>query len=764
MRFARVAIPIFLAGIGLGNPCSRADEPLEFFEKHIRPVLVRRCYKCHSQRSGKQQGALLVDSRDGMLRGGESGRAVVPRNAEASLLIQALRYESFEMPPDGQLPASVVADFVRWIEMGAPDPRVAPPSTIGHQGGGTAADETNDLWSLQPLRSPEVPSVEDRTWPWGAIDRFILARLDKEGLRPASDAPILLLCRRLYLTLTGLPPTFEQSAAYRRAVHHKGQTRATQQLVDSLLASARFGERWGRQWLDLARYSDTNVGSTQRTWTNAWLYRNYVIKRFNEDTPFDRFVLEQIAGDMLPAKSDEQRADQLVATGFLALATRDLTERDAFQIQLDGIDDALDTIGKSMLGLNIGCARCHDHKFDPIPTEDYYALAGILKSSWLTGVKARQATFNGDQLIKHSPSTPRSKLPGGNLRATTVTEYPASDARKQVSDMAIHLAGSYRRLGEVVPRGFIKAVGVEDVEPIPEHESGRVQLAHWLTSRQNPLTPRVMANRVWYWLVGRPLVEPVDNFGTTGRQPSHPELLDWLAIRLRDHHGWQLKPLIREIVLSRTWQMSTSSHEVGMAVDPDNSLCWRMNLRRLEAEQVHDSLLSLGGDLDLRVAAQTTPEFEQDNTTNTSHVKIAANTLRKRAVYFPVFRKDMPIDLDVLQLFNFPDPKYARGRRESTTLPAQALFLWNSPLAHRAAERIARRLMDPQLTDKQRARQLILLLFARAADTETVTELIRMKNEFQDAYEKLGREAPPTDAWKRVIHTMLMSNEFMFVG
>ena len=749
---------------------STADDRVEFFEKRIRPVLVARCYKCHSVDSGKQTGGLLLDSRERIRRGGESGEAVVPSDVDQSLLVQAIRYESFEMPPDGRLPQRVIADFVKWIEMGAVDPRGEHVDAAEAIGDRDATRDTHNrgaaaLWSLRPLAQPATPDVMDQSWPRGEIDRFVLKGLERARLTPARDAAPLQICRRLYLTLTGLPPTLDQIDDFADMVASRGHRVATEQLVDALLASPHFGERWGRHWLDLARYSDTNIGSDQRPWTNAWLYRNYVIKRFNEDLAFDRFVLEQIAGDMLPASSDAARADQLVATGFLALATRDLSERDPFQIQLDGIDDALDTIGKSMLGLNIGCARCHDHKFDPIPAADYYAMAGILKSSWLTGIRRRTATFNGDELEKHSPTTPKAKLPGGELRATTVTEYPADQRAEKVADMAIHIAGSYRRLGEVVPRGFIKAVPVSIGEQIPANESGRLQLAEWVTSDQNPLTPRVIANRVWYWVVGRPLVESLDDFGTRGGLPTHPELLDWLAVRFRDRHAWRFKAMIREIVLSRTWQMESSTLGPGMALDPQDTLYWRMIPRRLEAEQLHDSLLALSAELDNGRIEQTLPEYEQENTTNTSTVRIAASTRSHRAVYFPIFRKDMPTDLDVLPLFNFPNPKFSRGRRESNTLPAQALFLWNSRLAHRAAERIADQLMDDSdLRETERAERLIRLLYVRESDIETITQLIRMKNQFKSEYQRLGSDDPSRSAWKRVIHTMLISNEFMFVG
>lgn len=760
-QIARIFVFALLIS-ALADDGAGSDRQLEFFESRIRPVLVTRCYKCHSDEA--QKGGLRLDSRDAIHRGGDSGPAVIPGEVEGSLLLDAIRYESFEMPPDGKLSARVISDFARWIEEGAFDPR-SEPTTASKEPAPASRPTGSGHWSLSPPEWPVVPNVVSHSWPHNPIDHFVLARLEQAGLHPTVDAPAELLCRRLYLTLIGLPPTLAESNYYLESIQQHGQTVATEQLVDRLLGSPHFGERWGRHWLDLARYADTNIGSSQRPWSNAWLFRNYVIKRFNEGIPFDRFVTEQIAGDLLPAGNDQQRSDHLVATGFLGLATRDLTERDAFQIQLDGIDDALDTIGKSLLGLSIGCARCHDHKFDPIPAADYYALAGILKSSWLTGIRSRTATFNGDEFTKFHTTTPRSKLPGSQLRATTVTEFPKRTDLNRIQDMSVHLAGSYRRLGSVVPRGFIKSLGVSDTDPIPTDESGRRQLAQWLTSRQNPLTARVMANRIWFWLMGRPLVESMDNFGATGRRPTHPELLDWLALQFRDRHNWHVKPLIREIVLSRTWQLSTTTPAGQSTVDPANQLYSRKTRVRLEAEQIHDSLLALANRLDRRPVESTLPEFEQENTTNTSTVPIAAEVRQHRAVYLPIFRKDMPNDLDVLKLFNLPDPKFTRGQRESNTLPAQALFLWNSPLAHQAAADVAEQLLsDRSRSETAYAEHLIRVIYGRQPDEATIGRLLKMKNEFFTAYQRLNLEDSRRRAWQRVIHTMLMSNEFIFIG
>lgn len=425
---------LILAGVAaLSAPALRADDALDpkdvaFFEKKIRPVLVKHCYECHSADSDDVSAGLYVDSREGLLTGGEMGAAVVPGNVNKSLLIQAIEYRDIEMPPDGKLPDDVIRDFRRWVRMGAPDPRTG---TMPVQA--SAADDASpaaDLWSLEPVGDPEPP-VLDSDWPASTVDQFVHARHVERGLTPVADAESLVLLRRLCFDLTGLPPNAEQIAA----IQADASPEAFSTLIDELLASPAYGERWGRHWLDVVRYGESAGSSRDVLMPHAWRYRNYVIDAFNSDVPYDRFIAEQIAGDLLPAESPEDAKRMLVATGLLAIGSKSLN---GGNVPLDLIDDQIDVIGKSMLGLTISCARCHDHKFDPIPTADYYALAGIFKSTeTLYGGGIRRPKDDARQTRRLSPAgrRRRSDCPGGagSEPATDSTQQGAADAGKDDS-------------------------------------------------------------------------------------------------------------------------------------------------------------------------------------------------------------------------------------------------------------------------------------------------------------------------------------------
>jgi len=378
MRIGLLALAA--VAMGFGNVAASEDAEvagLEFFEKQIRPVLVAQCYECHSADSKSVRGGLLLDSRDALRTGGDSGPAVVPGKPEESLLLEALRYEGFEMPPSGKLPAEVLADFEKWVAMGAPDPRDAAVVPARQVHDPLAA---RDHWSFQSIAETSVPRVQITDWPAGDVDRYLLARLEAEDLQPGIDAEPATLARRGYLDLIGLPPTPEEVAAF-EAAHAIAPQAAWSELVDRLLASPQFGERWGRHWLDLARYSDSTGGGRSMLFGSSWRYRDYVIESFNDDVPYDQFIVEQIAGDLLPYDDYRQGQRQLVATAFLALGPTNYEEQNKRQLRMDVVDEQIDTVGRAFLGMTIGCARCHDHKFDPIPTADYYALAGIFRST-----------------------------------------------------------------------------------------------------------------------------------------------------------------------------------------------------------------------------------------------------------------------------------------------------------------------------------------------------------------------------------------------
>ena len=951
-------IGLVLVMLAASVPSSRADDAsdrrrAEFFESRIRPVLVQHCYECHDSAA---KGGLRLDFADGLTTGGDSGSALEAGKPDDSVLIQALRYDGYEMPPAGKLPAAVLADFETWVREGAFDPRDQVP-------GGELADPPGALqpplaevphWAFQPPTRHQPPAVQARDWPRGQIDRFILAKLEEQHLQPASDADRAKLLRRVSFDLTGLPPTPEEIAAFQA----DPRPDALAVRVDALLASPRFGETWGRHWLDVARYADTNGGDFNATLFDAWRYRDYVIAALNEDRPFDQFVREQIAGDLLPAADDAQRTQQTVATGFLALGAKMLSERDKKKLQLDIVDEQLDSIGKAFLGLTLGCARCHDHKFDPIPARDYYALAGIFTSTvtvegeiqqYVSNVVTRDvpatpaeatalaahdaavkqlilhravatkaataaqdalkelqgdsrvvvddaaAVFTGDwkastytpgfvgvgyrhddnagkgeksvtfatplpagryevQLayvtggtrasqvpvtVRHAEGTAElsvnQQVPGpieqryvslgvfpfgeeaatvtlsnagtqGHVIAdavrflpveTTNTETPpevlaaaqtavedtkaavaaaenslktllkAAPRKPQalgvkdselIADCRLRIRGEPARLGEAVPRGFLSCCG-EKSAPLSRTQSGRVELARWITRPEHPLTARVYVNRVWMHLFGEGIVRSVDHFGTMGEAPSHPELLDDLAVRFAAD-GWSTKRLIRELVLSRTYGQAAAISDEGLrksesiqanrqSADPENRLLWRMNRKPLTAEELRDALLVLSERLDGGRTVAPVADFgvlAVDNNVRKPDDHIEAGTFALRSVYLPLVRNDLP---PVLTIFDFADPEAVVGKRDETNVPAQALFLLNSPFVRQAAQATAQRVSQLSADDGAGIEAVYQQALGRppnAVEVERAREFLRSG----------ARE----DCWPLLVQAIFASTEF----
>ncbi|MEO6786312.1 MAG: PSD1 and planctomycete cytochrome C domain-containing protein, partial [Chthoniobacteraceae bacterium] len=534
-------------------------EQRAFFESKIRPVLVKQCYECHSAGAKKVGGKLLLDSPAEMFGGGESGPAVIPGKPDESLIIQSLRYDDLEMPPKKRLPESVVNDFVAWVKMGAPDPRENSTKTAKR----TVTTDKAALWSFQPVTNPAVPGVKSKDWPRDPVDAFVLAKVETAGLSPSKDAAPSVLVRRLYFDLIGLPPSFEEVVAFEKDFAKDGKL-AVEKLTNALLASPRFGERWGRHWLDVARFGESNGNdglSRNPSFPHAWRYRDYVIQAFNDDVPYDRFITEQIAGDLLPAESPAQRDRQLIATGFLAIGSKPAKAMND-NFEMDVVADQIGVVGSGIMGLSVGCARCHDHKHDPIPTRDYYALAGIFKSTeTLWGAAAGEALTapqtplhelhaaprippppESEQLkplhpSKKKPAKPAFSYPPGTPLAMGVREA------KVIADCKLNIDGESKKTGPVIPRGFLSACGAaEESLAIDPKQSGRLQLAHWLTGGSHPQTSRVMVNRIWQHLFGHGLVRTPDDFGVYGDRPSHPELLDHLAMRFVQEK-WSVKRL-----------------------------------------------------------------------------------------------------------------------------------------------------------------------------------------------------------------------------
>ena len=676
---------------------------------------------------------------------------------DASLLIKAIRHSDprLKMPPGKPLPPRSVVLLEQWVKLGAPiptdrnsDPDLDPSDPIAGR----------QHWAFRPLSQTELPGVANENWPRSAIDHFVLARLEKQKLTPAADSDRRTLARRGFIQLIGLPPTPKQMESFLQ----DSRPDAFERLVDQLLESPQFGERWGRHWLDLARYADSNGLDENFLFREAWRYRNRIIDSFNQDMPFDRFLLEQIAGDLLPHDSIEQRDRQRISAGFLVVGPKVLLGNNPDERRMDVADEQLDTIGRTVLGLTLGCARCHDHKFDPIPTRDYYALAGIFtstqvmerrymlgsqrlmerlqglgpggeavdeayekywreRSTLLARAKDSKAALEllkkGDEealqkQAKEKPDTVAVETRDANVDMMKRLEFQTKlveklalaakapsippramipqDGEKPV-DEHIRVAGQFDELGEKVPRGFLQVVS-DSAPNIATNESGRLKLARWLTDTDHGaghLAARVLANRIWHHVIGRGIVRTADNFGRTGETPTHPQLLDHLAGGLISS-GWSIKSLIRKIVLSRTFAMSSRHSEGAHAVDPENSLLWRAHRHRLAPETLRDAMLQAAGTLDL-TPMDSSVWYLGDQATAVGPNKNRRRTnFPNRSVYLPVIRNDLP---ELFDVFDFADPHATTGIRPETMVATQGLFLLNDESVQSAAEATANRLL-----------------------------------------------------------------------
>ncbi|MEX0819321.1 MAG: PSD1 and planctomycete cytochrome C domain-containing protein, partial [Pirellulaceae bacterium] len=746
-----------------------SGDDVAFFENRIRPALVKHCYECHAADSKELGGKLLLDSRDGMRKGGESGPALVSGKPDASLIIQALRYDGLEMPPEQPLPEAVINDFVKWVQLGAPDPRSAAVLPTDDS---SEAEDT--LWSLQPIEDPPLPEVQDQTWPRDPLDRFVLARIEAAGLAPTRDADSRALVRRLYFDLIGLPPTMEVVEEFAGSHPHDG-VKAVERLVDTLLNSPQFAERWARHWLDVARYGESNGNdglSRNPTFPHAWRYRDYVIAAFNADMPYDQFLTEQIAGDLLPGDSPEERDRHLVATGFLALGSKPAKAMNN-DFDMDIVADQIDVIGRGVMGLSVACARCHDHKFDPIPTRDYYALAGMFTSTetmWgvaanegltapVTDLHVLQAApkvlppedFVETVLVRESntgkpKAIPKPKWPLGTPLAMGVRD------RGKPADCKVNIKGDSKKLGEAVPRGFLTALeaNASDSIEIDPQQSGRLQLAQWLTDNDHPLTARVFVNRIWLHLFGEGIVRTPDDFGVYGERPTHPELLDHLATRfVRD--GWSVKQMIRAIVLSRTYQLSSDADESSIKSDSPNLLLARHARRRLDAESLRDSMLQVGGQLDLRPAEGSIIRHRD------ILVNLAGNlhqTSNRRSIYLCYLRSSPPPELAA---FDLPDFTTVTGQRDISTVPGQALHLYNSPFVIAQAEYFARQLVSDAESDEARVQLAFRRALCRKPNEQELAQALELV--------QLTKSTLKSDdkAWASLCQALLVTNEFRYV-
>ena len=735
---------------------------LGIFRDYIEPMFKRNCYECHSHEHEEASGGLVVDSRAAMLKGGDLGPSILPGKPHESLLLEALAYENgaLQMPPDGKLDEQTLAYVREWISLGAPDPR---KSIVSAQSS-PAAPNAAQLWSVQPLTRVSPPNIDDSIWPSGTIDKYVLRELEAKGLNPSPDAASEALVRRLHFVLTGLPPSVEETESFLK-IANENIEQALCSRIDELLSSHLFGERWGRHWLDVARYTDASGTTAPRPLKQAWRYRDYVIHAMNNDKPWGEFVRQQLAGDLWNVESPVERAEGLVATGYLALSHVLAATRDPETLKMDTIDEQMDVVGKTFLGISIGCARCHDHKLDPFPTRDYYALAGVFRSteSYKSSVSQESLTLFGAELDIANHDIHAWLRGGKGVRIHSVKD--SANPR----DEPIHLRGEVEMTSDIVPRGFPTLVSAIQPPEIPRNDSGRKQLSDWLLDEDNALAWRVIVNRVWHHAFGQGIVRSTDNFGFTGDPPSHPELLDYLAVAFREKHNGSFKSLIREILLSRTWRQSSKLRPDAFDADPENRFLWRSNPRRMEAEAVIDSIQFVCGSLDMTPPSGTiVPDFRVGNQGTTADLEIPDAVLKRRAIYWPVFRKDVPISMDVLGIFDFPPATAPRGAREVTRVPSQSLALLNNPFVIDSARMMQKSLLDNAsiVEDRDRLRFLFRKLYCRTPNPTEEEHALAFLQQFAVELEDVKAAKPSvvkSVCWNRLCHSLLVSNEFIVI-
>jgi hypothetical protein len=785
------------AALGWALSLSAATEQLtqaqtEFFENKIRPVLVRECYKCHSQQSPKLKGGLSLESREGWVKGGDTGPAIVPGKPDESLLVQAVRYTNtdLQMPPKGhKLSDEQIADLENWVKMGAPDPRT---------GVAVANKNPRDHWSFKPVKDPAVPDVQDKSWVKTPVDAFVLAKLEEKGGKPNPPTDKRTLIRRATFDLIGIPPTQDEVNDFL----NDNSSDAFAKVVDRLLASPHYGERWGRFWLDVARYSDTK-GDVQKQkedyrYPFAWTYRDYVVRSFNQDKPFNRFIMEQLAADKLVTTTSDKSV--LAAMGFLTLGER-FNER-----QPDIINDRIDVVTKGFMGLTVTCARCHDHKFDPIPTKDYYSMYGIFadcdepRQEPIIGAVRSASTNYADYLHKHEVLRDKiavlegeKKENRGNkkrfkeilneesqVRSDMVDlefDHPDAPARAMIlvddpkpKDYPVLLRGETDNPGPVVPRQFLAILSPANRIPFRDG-SGRLELAIGVSSPNNPLTARVIVNRIWLHHFGEGIVTTPDDFGNQAAPPSHPELLDYLASRFIEGK-WSIKNMHRLIMLSSAYQENCDDNPRFAQIDPENRLLWRANIRRMDFEEIRDSLLALGGKLDDAMGGKAVNLGSYPYST-------------RRTIYGFIDRRNLP---ELYNQFDFANPDVEMGKRYETIVPQQSLFLMNSPLViEQAKNLVARPDFQALTTDQDRVKLLYELVYqrdpkpvevelgvnfvAQSPESETVPNIFVPKNvnpvrakRLEGSFAAIPTDRQPLTPWEKYAHALLQANEAIFVN
>jgi hypothetical protein len=777
------------------------------FSREVKPILARRCFACHGPDSG--EGGLRLDRREHALSELDSGLlAIVPEDADSSELMARITAEdeSLRMPPEGKpLTAAEIDVLRRWIDEGAPYQK---------------------HWAFVPPAKHEPPTIEGdlKSWVQTPIDAFVLAQLEANNLAPAPKADKRTLCRRAYFDLTGLPPTEQQLEAF---VSDESPD-AWEKLIDQLLASPHYGERWGRHWLDLVRFAETNSFERDGDKPNAWKYRDYVIRSFNADKPYDQFVKEQLAGDEL----EEVTNDSILATGYYRLGIWDDEPADPVQSRSDEMDDLIATTSQAFLGLTVGCARCHDHKIDPIPQKDYYGLAAFLADVTSYGDRGDQQSNNQwdlsspeqadrrrelrenvelierEQASMEEVGVKRMEAPDQRrsethereallaeklddyLNASEWEQYQATRKRLEAAREELHACGEPESAlalakcnahpepthlnvrgnphvpGDVVEPHFPQLFGAE-TPTIPEAPEGarsagrRKILADWIASKDNLLTSRVIANRVWQHHFGRGIVRSANNFGELGDVPTHPELLDWLAVWLAEHE-WKLKPLHRLIMTSSVYQMSSQANEAALAADPLNDNLWRFDLRRLGAEELRDAMLAASGQLNLALYGPSFyPQMSAEVLATQSMPgqgwgESSPEERSRRSVYIFVKRSLLT---PLLTAFDFPDVDASCEARFNTTQPGQALSLLNGEFAHEQARRLAERVRTEAGDDPQaQVARAIEITLGRQATSEEIADGLALMQQITEAHDQAPQEA--LRYWCLVA---LNQNEFLYL-
>jgi mono/diheme cytochrome c family protein len=782
----------------------------EFFEKRVRPVLFNSCFSCHGEKL--QQGGVRLDSLAHMLKGKSGVPFLIPGEPERSPLIEVIRYTGkVKMPPQGKLKPEEIEALETWVKMGAPWPgaKVSEEAKRAALSGEyVISDQQRKFWSFQPVKRPVLPKVQNQAWVRSPMDAFILARLEKRKIEPSPRADRRALIRRAYIDLTGLPPTMEEVQAF----YADRSPDAFAKVVDRLLASPRFGERWARYWLDVARYSDTKgyVFTEDPNFHHAYTYRDWVIRAFNEDLPYNQFILQQLAADQLNLGEDRR---PLAAMGFLTLGRRFLNNIH------DIIDDRIDVVTRGMQGLTVNCARCHDHKYDPISAKDYYALHGIFNSSLepnplptispkeisepfeAHNKKIRETNGQYEGLIKQQIQQLRQRvqsepdslpkpvkdtlqsiregaLPDERQLRTLEPQFK-EEARQTLAQLRdslsklrqsvppapefamalfdkpkaensrVFLRGNPGNLGAEAPRAYLPIVMGAKYRPFTQG-SGRLELAQAIASPDNPLTARVMVNRIWLNLFGKGLVRTPSDFGMRGEPPTHPELLDYLAWKFMND-GWSVKRLIRFIMLSNTYQQASVNRPEVYNADPENRLVWRMNPRRLDLEAMRDSLLFVADRLDLTMGGRSV------------EITTAPYSTR-RSVYGYIDRQNLQ---GLFRTFDFANPDTSSPQRYQTTTPQQALYMMNSPFVIEQAQHLARRQEMKDLPDDTaRVRFVYRKVLGRTPAPEEIALSLRfLQSASQIKQASAAPQVPPASekAWVQFIQTLMMSNEFIFL-